>query len=420
MVTLWTKYGLKKNIMPTINFYLQGNKNPSGIYVRLRDGITIDAKARTKFAINPTGWSKAKRYLKHTKDEELKKLDNELQELKVIILNAFNRSVGDKTINSDWLKSVIDPIKHSAIPITLVDYFDFYREKQKANLAKSSYNKLAVVKNFLIRLEKQLKSKILISEVNDDFKQRYLELGFKENYSQNYLARNFKFIKTICYDAEMRGIKIDAQLRKLKIKENPTNITYLSKEEIELIQKVELKREALLNARDWLLISCETAQRVSDFLGYKKEDIRYQKNNSGKEIPFLEIVQKKTKTAISIPLSSKVISILSKRNGNFPRRISDQKYNEHIKEIAKEAGLIHLVSGSKQNNSLKRKEIAEFPKWQLVTSHIGRRSYATNNFGKIPTRLIMTMTGHKTEREFLKYIGKSETSMAMQLAEYVD
>lgn len=406
--------------MPTINFYLQGNKNPSGIYVRLRDGITIDAKARTKFAINPTGWSKAKRYLKHTKDEELKQLDNELQELKVIILNAFNRSVGDKTINSDWLKSIIDPIKHSAIPITLVDYFDFYREKQKANLAKSSYNKLAVVKNFLIRLEKQLKSKILISEVNDDFKQRYLELGFKENYSQNYLARNFKFIKTICYDAEMRGIKIDAQLRKLKIKENPTNIIYLSKEEIELIQKVDLKREALLNARDWLLISCETAQRVSDFLGYKKEDIRYQKNNSGKEIPFLEIVQKKTKTAISIPLSSKVISILSKRNGNFPRRISDQKYNEHIKEIAKEAGLIYLVSGSKQNLSLKRKEIAEFPKWQLVTSHIGRRSYATNNFGKIPTRLIMTMTGHKTEREFLKYIGKSETSMAMQLAEYVD
>ena len=406
--------------MPTINFYLQGNKNPSGIYVRLRDGITIDAKARTKFAINPTGWSKAKRYLKHTKDEELKKLDNELQELKVIILNAFNRSVGDKTINSDWLKSVIDPIKHSTIPITLVDYFDFYREKQKGNLAKSSYNKLAVVKNFLIRLEKQLKSKILISEVNDDFKQRYLELGFKENYSQNYLARNFKFIKTICYDAEMRGIKIDAQLRKLKIKENPTNIIYLSKEEIELIQKVELKREALLNARDWLLISCETAQRVSDFLGYKKEDIRYQKNNSGKEIPFLEIVQKKTKTAISIPLSSKVISILSKRNGDFPRRISDQKYNEHIKEIAKEAGLIHLVSGSKQNPSIKRKEIADFPKWELVTSHIGRRSYATNNFGKIPTRLIMTMTGHKTEREFLKYIGKSETSMAMQLAEYVD
>jgi len=131
-------------------------------------------------------------------------------------------------------------------------------------------------------------------------------------------------------------------------------------------------------------------------------------------------VQKKTKTAISIPLSSKVISILNKRNGNFPRRISDQKYNEHIKEIAKEAGLIHLVSGSKQNLSLKRKEIAEFPKWELVTSHIGRRSYATNNFGKIPTRLIMTMTGHKTEREFLKYIGKSETSMAMQLAEYVD
>jgi hypothetical protein len=285
---------------------------------------------------------------------------------------------------------------------------------------KSSYNKLLVVKHFISRLEKGLKKKILISEVNEDFVQKYLEIGFNENYSQNYLSRNFKFIKTVCYDAELRGIKLDPQLRKLKIKENPTSIICLTPTEIELIQNVNLQREALQNARDWLIISCETAQRVSDFLGYKKEDIRYQLNKNGKEVRLLEIVQKKTKTAISIPLSSKVMNILETRGGEFPRKISDQKYNEHIKEVAKEAGLTQLVNGAKQDVLTKRKIFGEFPKWELVTSHIGRRSYATNNFGIIPTSLIMTMTGHKTEREFLKYIGKSETSMAMQLAEYVN
>lgn len=405
--------------MPTINFFLQGTNNPTGIYVRLREGVTIDAKAKTKFVINPADWSKAKRYLKHTKDDGFKKLNEDLQDLKREILNSFNNSVKEKTINSDWLKTVIDPVKQSAIPLTLVEYFDYYRDKQRHNLMKSSYNKLLVVKHFISRLEKGLKKKILISEVNEDFVQKYLEIGFSENYSQNYLSRNFKFIKTVCYDAELRGIKLDPQLRKLKIKENPTSIICLTPTEIELIQNINLQREALQNARDWLIISCETAQRVSDFLGYKKEDIRYQKNKNGKEVPLLEIVQKKTKTAISIPLSSKVMKILEIRGGEFPRKISDQKYNEHIKEVAKEAGLTQLVNGAKQDVITKRKIFGEFPKWELVTSHIGRRSYATNNFGIIPTSLIMTMTGHKTEREFLKYIGKSETSMAMQLAEYV-
>ena len=120
-----------------------------------------------------------------------------------------------------------------------------------------------------------------------------------------------------------------------------------------------------------------------------------------------------------IPLSKMVLDILEMRGGDFPRKISDQRYNEYIKEIAKEAGLTKLVDGAKQDARNKRKVFGKFPKWELVTSHIGRRSYATNNFGTIPTSLIMTMTGHKSEKEFLKYIGKSETSMAMQLAEYV-
>jgi len=405
--------------MPTINFFIQGNKNPTGIYVRVREGKSIDAKARTSFLINPEFWSINKRSLKHTKDDALKNLNKELQELKSEILNAFNMSVNKKNIDSLWLKSIVFPKNCSIIPSTLVEYFDFYHEKQRHSMVESSLKKMNAVKNFIIRFEKETRKKHLIIDVNEEFIQKYLEFGYKQGYKQNYLSRNFKFIKTICYDAESRGLSVDGKIRKLKIKEETISIVYLTKEEIELINNVFLKRAALSNARDWLIISCETAQRVSDFLGYKNENIRYQKNAKGIEIPFLDIIQKKTGSRITIPLSSRVLNILLKRKGHFPSKISAQKYNKYIKLVAREAGLTDLVDGSKYDILTKRKVTGVFPKWELVTSHIGRRSYASNNYGIIPTSLIMTMTGHKSEKEFLKYVGKSEASMALQLSEYI-
>jgi integrase len=405
--------------MATIQFLIQSKNNPAAIYVRLREGRMIDVKAKTNYVIDPACWNKDKKYLKHTKDENLKFLDGQLQQLKSEITKAYNSSVKSKAINTDWLKSIIEPSKQTTIPSNLVEYFEYYREKQRHHLADSSYKKLSVVKNFIIGMEKALRKRFTISDINEDFMNEYLSVGLSLNYSQNYLARNFKFIKTVCYDAENRGVKIDPVLRRLKIKEATTSIIFLTPSEIKAIENVDLKRQALVNARAWLIISCETAQRVSDLLGYRKENISYKNNSKGERRAFLDITQKKTGTIMSIPLSSKVMSIIESNGGEFPRRISDQRYNEYIKDIAKEAGLTNLVDGAKQDTKNKRKIFGKFPKWELVTSHIGRRSYATNNFGIIPTRLLMTMTGHKSENQFLKYIGKSETSMAMQLAEYV-
>ena len=43
-----------------------------------------------------------------------------------------------------------------------------------------------------------------------------------------------------------------------------------------------------------------------------------------------------------------------------------------------------------------------------MASHDLRRSFATNFYGKIETPIIMRMTGHSRENNFLRYIGKSE------------
>src|SRR5699024_1827492 len=119
---------------------------------------------------------------------------------------------------------------------------------------------------------------------------------------------------------------------------------------------------------------------------------------------------------------------LDKRNGNFPRPISDQRYNDYIKKVCKKAGLNDLMEGKKTvciaddpDNATKndyRKKIGLCKKYKLVSSHIGRRSFATNYYGKVPTSVLISITGHSTEKMFLKYIHKSETDTAKDALKY--
>ena len=63
---------------------------------------------------------------------------------------------------------------------------------------------------------------------------------------------------------------------------------------------------------------------------FTKEMIRIEKGKS-----LIEFEQQKTGKLMTIPLHKKVKTILEKNNGEFPNRISDQRYNDYIKEVCK-------------------------------------------------------------------------------------
>lgn len=401
--------------MATIKFYLQSKNNPAGIYVRLRDGAKVDAKAKTKFAINSSDWSTIKGRPKNLGDASFKKLDAQLVEFKTDLLSHFNSSVGKEAINSDWLKEFITPtIQPSTITNKLTEYFDYYALHKKSTMRPSSHTKLSGVKHLIERFQKENKVEYLIKDVDADFKLRFEQYCLKENYAPNTIARVIKFIKTICYHARNNhGIYTSIQLNNITVKLEKVEKVFLSADELKLIEEKELEHDYHINARDWLLLSCETAQRVSDFMRFTKEQIRYDG-----EIPLIEFTQVKTNKRMTIPLNAKVMAILKKRNGNFPKQMTDQRYNKYIKDVCQLAGLTYKIKGSKINKEILRKETGTFEKWELVSSHIGRRSFATNYYGIIPTSLLIYMTGHSTEKMFLEYIGKTETESALQLAKY--
>lgn len=140
----------------------------------------------------------------------------------------------------------------------------------------------------------------------------------------------------------------------------------------------------------------------------------------------IELQQKKTGKQIVLPLHPRIKEILNSRNGEYPRKISAVKFNLHIKKITQFAGIDEPTTGAIMqaitinNKKEYRKLEGTFPKYELVTSHICRRSFASNYYGEMPTSLIISITGHSTEKQFLEYVGKEPIDHAQKIAEYLN
>lgn len=110
-------------------------------------------------------------------------------------------------------------------------------------------------------------------------------------------------------------------------------------------------------------------------------------------------------------------NILDKYNGIIPRAISNQKMNTYLKELGEIAGIdkktiIKRTSGKKIIETI-------LPKYKLISTHTARRSFATNAFlNNVPTISIMKITGHRTEKAFMKYIKVSQERNAEQLSNH--
>ncbi|MDM1402490.1 hypothetical protein HX033_17780 [Myroides odoratimimus] len=67
-----------------------------------------------------------------------------------------------------------------------------------------------------------------------------------------------------------------------------------------------------------------------------------------------------------------------------------------------------------------RKKVVKAEKYNFVTTHIGRRTFATLYYGKMPTSLLKDLTGHSTEAMLLTYIGKNKLESAVSAFKYID
>ena len=417
--------------MAAVNYLYRSKREKSFLNLRLlytRNNTNYVIGGKTQLEVSKLYWDKYHSQ-KSPKDIDIKNLqievNSELNKIENYVLKAFNSS-NPENIDKAWLANQLDlyynpPKKSKALPKSLLPYFEFYLKERKNELAVQTLKNYKVVKKLIEKYESSIEKSIKIIDVDSVFKTSFEAFCIEKGYSTNTIARAIHTIKAVCKHAMYNGIEISSQLERIKLKEVKVDKIYLTFEELEAIEKLNKKKlnESLMNARDWLIISCFTGQRVSDFMRFNKNQIRIEK---GKHL--IEFTQKKTGKNMTVPLHPKVLKILKKRKGNFPRAISSQKYNEYIKLVCSKAEINEKLKGSKlikvkSNEKFPyRKQVGKYEKWDLVTSHIGRRSFATNFYGQIPTSFLIYVTGHKTEQMFLNYIGKSNKDLAMEITNY--
>lgn len=419
--------------MATINFLYRSTKPKAFLNIRLlyRQGNKdYILGAKTKLEVTNSYWEK-QHDLKRVKDFELinfqNKVKKELAEIETFILNKF-QNTNPINVNKEWLVTQIEvfynPIFEKKLPVDLLNYIEVYKDYRKNEIEASTIEKIDVIANLLKRYEVSKKHTILIKEIDLKFSKDFEDYCNSYVYGKNTITRAIKTIITICRHARSLGLEVSYQLESIKPKYEIVDKIYLSFDELKKIEDIEETElsESYTNAKDWLIVSCYCGQRVSDFMRFTKDMIRFEERN-GELKPLIEFTQHKTKKLMTVPLNTKIIEILNKRGGEFPRPISEQKYNQYIKQVCKIAELKTPTQGgikkeTEEGNKQFRKIKNIYEKWELVTSHIGRKSFSTNYYGTIPTTFLIYVTGHSSEAMFLNYIGKSNKDLAMSITDY--
>ena len=227
----------------------------------------------------------------------------------------------------------------------------------------------------------------------------------------NYIGSLMKDLKVMLKQAHADGLHTNTifQHKDFKKFSEEVDSIYLTETDLTRLYNLKLTNTPGLDkARDLFLIGCYTGLRFSDFMHLRPENIKGR---------ILTRNTLKTSERVSIPLNSKVLAIVAKYNGVPPRPISNQRLNDHLKELCQRAGLTERVEISKTRGGSNETRYPE--KWELVGTHTARRSFATNAYlAKVPPVAIMKITGHRSEKMLLRYIKISSQENAVLLLDH--
>jgi len=161
------------------------------------------------------------------------------------------------------------------------------------------------------------------------------------------------------------------------------------------------------------IMQCFIGLRVSDMLRFAENPNKFRKIIDG--VRYIEIHTDKTGEVVVIPEHAMVSRILAEYNYDFGVRFSQQYYNKTSKTVAMDCGLTETVFHYRTEGG----EVVEreLEKWQLISSHTARRTFATLAYlAHVPVLAIMKITGHKTETAFRMYIRCSSLESAKAIS----
>ena len=168
------------------------------------------------------------------------------------------------------------------------------------------------------------------------------------------------------------------------------------------------KIKTLEKVRDMFVLSCNLGQRYSDMIRISPENFR-----NG----IFSIVQQKTGNKCYVPINTMSIdsritfAILDRYCYYAPYSGDINNYNSYLHQLLYHIGedfMDDIFIDNKINGVITRDSKRRY---QLISSHSARRSFATiNTLRNIPRSKILRATGHSSEKAFVRYICYDEDS----------
>lgn len=376
--------------------------------------------------INPKNWNKNTYRAKESKNfREYPEFNTRLNNIEASIKNVFRKYQNDHNGEMplpETFKGLLDIEIRKIQPVkpkdtTFFEYLERFINRSTEGTRVNTKTKRPTVNNtnkgytttfnHLKEFQKNYKRNIDFDTIDIDFYNEYVKFlmhDLKLRYST--IGDHIKRLKTILNEATESGLNKNLAFRSKyfsKLNEE-TDTIYLNEKELQEIESLDLAGNLKLEkVRDLFLISCLTGLRFSDYSVLRADQIK-----DG----FIETTQLKTSGTVIIPIHETVEKILLKYNGSLPKANTNQKMNEYVKEVGKMVPALHASfsqSYTKEGNKIS----VSNQKWQLMSTHTARRSFATNEYlAGTPILTIMAITGHKTEKSFLRYIRISPSEHA--------
>lgn len=418
--------------MAKINFNLRNPKSgltPTPINCVIRYN-NIKLVYPTGITIPPKFWDSENQRVEDTKKYPTHPETNEsLTRLETLILKVFRNFENDNGYQptANELRDRLNIATNKVEKVKPTDLFTFiakFREESKTKINKDTKKLFAEktllnykqLNDILLEFNSKRKKPLNFDDIDLEFYNDFTAfLTTEKSFSVNSIGKHIKTLKTILNEALERGLTTNLKFKskKFAVLTMQTDSVYLTYEELKLIQDLDLSKNAKLEkVRDLFLIGCFTGLRFSDFTNIKPENIKDD---------LLTIETKKTGQIVSIPIHEAIKPIFQKYmnrdNSPLPRTLSNQKMNEYIKVICKQVKPLNEFVSIKENKG-GLTYFTKYQKFELITTHTARRSFATNNFKSgLSSQVIMAITGHKTEKSFLTYIKvtPSENAEIMRL-----
>ena len=413
-------------LMANIKFLVRGS-NPdkaSAIYVTSRFGRDEKLMYATPLKVEPKYWDEKKQRMKVgksipvAKNEEAAVLNSAITAIETMLKTLVADSARNgKAVTKDMLKEKLDVHfdKKKAAAKDFHSFFDYYIDlcdtrmngrRGGQTVSYKSKREYARTLYYVTEYEKDRKVHLDFEDIDQNFFDDFVSFLQSLNLSTNTIGHKVICIKALMKAATERELNTNMKYQFFRNTSEETEAVALDEKELQKIADCDFSDNPHLGQiRDLFLIGCWTGLRFSDV-------IRLQSEHVGETM--ITIRQQKTDNPVKIPIHPVFRRIWDSYGGQLPLVISNQKFNDHIKTVCQRAGINDTVLKSITRGG--RRQTTAYEKWQLVSSHTARRSFATNLYRQgFPSIGIMSITGHKTETSFLKYIKVGKTEHAEML-----